>query len=72
MSTVPPMPIDPDLAERIEKNRAAIDGLEDTQASLLNERDELIRRAVADGASLREVAALVGLSHTQVANISRV
>ena len=72
MSTVSPMPIDPDLAKRIEKNRTAIDGLEDTQASLLNERDELIRKAVADGASLREVAALVGLSHTQVANISRV
>ena len=30
------------------------------------ERDRLIRKAVKDGGSLREVAELVGLSHTAV------
>lgn len=72
MSSVSPMPIDPELAKQMEFNREAMTGLEDSQSKLIAERDDLIRKAVADGASLREVAALVGLSHTQVANIVRV
>lgn len=72
MSTVTPVTIDPDLAKRLRENRKAIADVEHVQTQLVNERDEMIRRAVADGASLREVATLVGISHTQVANISRV
>ena len=63
MSTVSPMPIDPDLAKRLRAVRAKID-------KNLEERDQLIAQAIGDGGSLREVGQLIGLSHTRVRQIA--
>lgn len=56
------MPIDPALAKRV---RAVAQAAERKR----QERDELIVAAHADGASLREIAELVGLSHVGVMKI---
>lgn len=58
------VPIDPDLARRLR-------GAADKVASWTDVRDELIRQALSEGASSREVAELVGLSHTHVLRIAR-
>lgn len=63
MTTVQNMPIDPELARRL---RASATNLERAR----ERRNQLIAQAVAEGGSLREVGALVGLSHTQVRHIS--
>lgn len=62
MTTVSPMPVDPELAKRL---KAASSKLSDWQ----RERDRLIVEALEAGASLREVAALVGLSGPGVMKI---
>ena len=62
MSTVSPMPIDPDLAKRLRQAAAK-------QDEWLDERDRLIVEALDAGASLREVARLVGLSGPGVMKI---
>lgn len=56
------VPIDPALAKRV---RAAAQAAEKKR----QERDDLILKAHADGASLREIGALVGLSHVGVMKI---
>lgn len=43
---------------------------QDLAAEATAHRDILIRDALLDGLSLRQVAALAGLSHTAVANIA--
>lgn len=62
MTSVPDMTIDRDAVRDL--SRAATKAREWTA-----ERDRRIVAAVKAGASLREVAAVVGLSHTSVANI---
>lgn len=60
-ATLPPM--DPEQADRLERitaNRSAVD----------RAWREEIRAAVASGASLRDVAAAAGISHTAVKNIA--
>jgi transposase len=54
--------IDPPLARKLAR---AADKVQASTAA----RDQLIREAVAAGGSYREVAELVGVSHTSVANI---
>ena len=63
MSTVSPMPIDPELAKRLRTVRKKID-------KSLEERDRLIAEAIGAGGSLREVGQLIGLSHTRVRQIA--
>ena len=62
MSTVIPVSIDPDLAKRLRQASAKLDQWQD-------ERDRLIVEALDGGASLREVARLVGLSGPGVMKI---
>lgn len=61
-TNVPWVPIDPALAKRV---RAAAQAAERKR----QERDELIAEAHRAGASLREIGALVGLSHVGVMKI---
>lgn len=61
--TVPPMAIDPHTA-------AALRTAGDKVAEWTEKRDAAIRQAVAEGGSLREVAALVGISHMAVKYIA--
>lgn len=49
--------------------RRAIRELDESVARVRLERDERVRRAVADGGSYREVAAALGLSHSRVQQI---
>lgn len=62
VTTVPVVPVDPALARHL--SRAG-----DKSREWTARRDDLIRDAVKAGGSLREVAELVGLSHTAVAKI---
>lgn len=62
-TTLPQVAVDPVLAKRLA--RVADRHRKDEQ-----ERDELIAQAVAEGGKLREVAALVGLSHVAVMKIA--
>lgn len=50
---------------------AALAAIAQDVRSAIDERDALIRQAVAAGISQREVARAVGLSHTAVGNIVR-
>lgn len=62
-STVSTVAVDPGTAQRLKNCAAKID-------DWTEERDALIRQAIASGASTREVAELVGLSHTWVRQIA--
>lgn len=62
MTTVPVVPVDPALARHL--SRAA-----NKEREWRVRRDNLIRDAVKAGGSLREVAEVVGLSHTAIAKI---
>lgn len=62
MSTLTPMSIDPGLAKRLRQSVTQLDEAK-------TRRNRLIAEAVASGGSLREVGALVDLSHTQVRHI---
>jgi DNA invertase Pin-like site-specific DNA recombinase len=69
-TTLTVVTIDPQLARRLKaagENAAADRKVADASDA---ERDALIREARAAGGSLREIAAVVGLSHTQVKNIA--
>ena len=57
-----PMTLPPDNHKRLARHGA-------TQRKATDRRNEAIRQAVSDGASLREVADAVGLSHSAVARI---
>jgi hypothetical protein len=60
--TVPVVTLSPDLARRLRLAAKKVqDGTE--------ERNQLIREAAEGGASLREIAAAVGLDHTGVRKI---
>lgn len=61
-TTVPAVPIERDLAKKLERTAKRL-------AESKAQRDELIREAHAGGASLREIAALVNLSHVGVRRI---
>lgn len=61
-TTFPPVALDPEMAKRL---RAAATKARDHT----RQRDELIRQAAAAGASLRDIAEHVGLSHTGVKKI---
>lgn len=63
-TTVPAVTVDLKLAKQLTK-------IDDELAKKIAERNRLIVQAVAEGGSLREVAALVGLSHEGVAKILR-
>ena len=58
-ATVPPVAIDPDLARDLTR---AADRIE----RLTEERNKLVLRAFAQGASLREIAKLAGMTHVGV------
>ncbi len=60
--TVPGLPVDPELSRRLKRNTT-------TLARAKDERDSLILEAHDAGASLREIGALVGLSHIGVRRI---
>lgn len=66
--TVPGMPVAPKLAAKIASARQeredAITNLEHADRDL----ERLMRQAVTEGGSLREIAALSGVSHQHVAN----
>ena len=64
MTTVSGVPLDPALARKLSR---ASKRVEDATAA----RDALIREAMDAGGSSREVAELVGLSHTQVIRIAK-
>lgn len=64
MTSVVEVPVDPAAASKLRD--AA-----DKARHWTTERDRLIVQAVKDGGSLREVAEVVGLSHTAVAKIAR-
>jgi hypothetical protein len=49
--------------------RRAMRGIDEDVARVRLERDRLIRRAVAAGASYREVARALGLSHSRIQQI---
>ena len=53
----------------IERLARRIDSADIRRATIVSERDRLIRAALARGASLREVANAAGLSHGTIANI---
>lgn len=58
-TTVPSVPIDQDLAKQLARSRDQIDKAQ-------HARDELILLAFAQGASLREIADVAGITHTGV------
>lgn len=62
VTTVPPVPI----PEELQKRLAAVGR---AQRFIDKNRDALIVEAAEDGGSLREIAELVGLSHTGVRKI---
>lgn len=49
--------------------RRSLRAVEDGVAAARRERDELVRNAVSDGASYREVARALGLSHSRIQQI---
>ena len=61
-ATLPPVPLDARLARRLAKLAGKVE-------TSIAERDEAIAEAVASGASLREIAAVAGMSHVTVKNI---
>lgn len=52
-----------------EKTRAQLEAAADAIAADLANRDRLIRLASSEGGSLREIAGIVRLSHTEVRRI---
>lgn len=62
MTTVVPMPVDKDLAERLRRAAGKVERWTD-------ERDQLIHQARQEGGSAREIAEMVGLSHAGVLKI---
>ena len=58
-TTLPPMALDKDMLDGLRQAGRKV-------AEWTAERDSRIRQAVADGGSLREVGAAVGLTHTAV------
>lgn len=61
--TLPAMPLKPGMKERLAEYH---------RETWIRKRDALIAQAVNEkGGSLREVGELVGLSHTQVAEIAK-
>jgi hypothetical protein len=49
--------------------RRSLRAVEDGVAAARRERDELVRNAVADGASYREMGRALGLSHSRIQQI---
>lgn len=62
VTTVAPMPVDKDLAERLRRAAGKVERWSD-------ERDRLIHQARQEGGSAREIAEMVGLSHAGVLKI---
>ncbi len=58
-TTLPPMALSPDTAKSLRTAGRKV-------AEWTTERDRLIRQAVTEGGSLREVGAAAGISHTAV------
>lgn len=69
MTTVPPVTIEPHVADSLKGITEIIDELEGRTARAKEHRDEMIVAALDAGGSLREVAALVGLSGPGVMKI---
>jgi DNA-directed RNA polymerase sigma subunit (sigma70/sigma32) len=65
------MTLPSDIAAQLEDVRAQLDDLQQERARLLARRDRLVVSARHAGGSLREIAALVGLSHEAVRDIER-
>lgn len=63
-ATVCTVPVDPDLARRLATAGRKAEEWKDR-------RDDLIREAARNGASLREIASLVGLSAPGVLRVTR-
>lgn len=63
-ATVSDVPVDPDLARRLATAGRKAEEWKDR-------RDELIREAARNGGTLREIAALVGLSNPGVLRVIR-
>lgn len=63
-ATVSTVPVDPDLARRLATAGRKAEEWKDR-------RDDLVREAARNGASLREIAALVGLSAPGVLRVIR-
>jgi transposase-like protein len=61
-TTLLPVPLDPDLAKRLER-------VSKRAREATDERNRLIREAHAAGGGVREIARLVGLTHPSVLNI---
>ena len=58
------MTVDPDTRRALKRAERRVREANDN-------RNEIIRKAVEEGGSLREVAELAGVSHTTVMNVSR-
>lgn len=69
MTTVPAVTVDPDLAKKLRKVTERIDAMQERIDIERAERDRLVVQALDEGGSLREVAALVGLSGPGVMKI---
>ena len=63
------MPVPDDLAALLADVRRRLAELDDERAELVRLRDETIVQARKAGASLREVAGLVGMSHMAIVHI---
>lgn len=63
-ATVSDVPVDPDLARRLATAGRKAEEWKDR-------RDDLIREAASNGGTLREIAALVGLSNPGVLRVIR-
>lgn len=59
METILPVVVDPEVAKALKTAGRKV-------ADWTTERDRLVRLAVEQGGSLREVGALAGVSHTAV------
>lgn len=64
MPSLAAVTVESDLARRLRQSRVRI-------TNAIEQRDRLILEALDAGASLREVAALVGLTHAGVRDILR-
>ena len=63
------MTVPEDLAARLADVRRRLDELDSERAALVQVRDETIVQARKAGASLREVAEVVGMSHMAIVHI---